>query len=131
MSNSKRLPFFIFAIGEWLMVLPATVLLLAGALRLMQPRAFEPARTSWILYEWTQHMPHLWAGILFIGIPAFVAFAGLLKLFRTWREDHELRREVIAGIEILRHQAGVLLLGAATLLSGVILMLVLGHILTD
>jgi hypothetical protein len=113
------------------MVLPATVLLLAGALRLMQPRAFEPAHTSWILYEWTQHMPHLWAGILFIGIPAFVAFAGLLKLFRTWREDHELRREVIVGIEILRHLAGILLLGAATLLSGAILILVLGHILTD
>ncbi len=131
MSNSKRLPIVVFAIGEWLMVLPATLLLLAGALRLMQPTAYEPAHTSWILYEWTEHMPHLWAAVLFIGIPAFVAFAGFLKLFRTWREDHELRREVIAGIEILRHQAVVLLLGAATLLSGAILILVVAHILTD
>jgi len=131
MPSPKRLPFVIFALGEWLMVLPATVLLTAGALRLAQPRLYEPAHTSWMLYEWTEHMPRLWAGVLFIGIPAFVTLAGFLKLLRIWREDHELRREIVAGIEILRHQSVVLLLGAATLLSGAILILVVGHILTD
>lgn len=42
------------ALGEWLMVLPATVLLAAAALRLLQPRQHEPARTScwplWLYY---------------------------------------------------------------------------------
>jgi len=34
------------AIWEWLMVLPATLLLAAAALRTLQPRQYEPARTS-------------------------------------------------------------------------------------
>ena len=31
--------------AEWLMVLPATILLSAAALRLLQPREHEPSRT--------------------------------------------------------------------------------------
>ena len=43
----------ILAVSEWLFVLPATLLLTAAALHQLQPRQFEPARTSWAIFEWT------------------------------------------------------------------------------
>jgi len=74
------------AIREWLMVLPATVLLAAAALRTFQPRQYEPARTSWIIFEWTMtHISRLGAAILFIGMPGVVVAAGCAALLRCDR----------------------------------------------
>jgi len=54
------------AIWEWLMILPATLLLAAAALRMLQPRQYEPARTSWIIFEWTMtHVSRLVAAVPF------------------------------------------------------------------
>ena len=44
-SNPNRMP--VLAVAEWLITLPATLLLAAAALRLLQPRQYEPARTAW------------------------------------------------------------------------------------
>ncbi len=97
------------------------VLFAPAALRLLQPRIYEPARTSWLLYEWTMHLPRLWAGVLLIGLPGFVTIAGSLLLWGLGRHDHELRQEIVAAINFFRRQATVVLLGAATVLSGGIL----------
>lgn len=59
------------------MVLPAAVFLTAAVLRLLQPREYEPARTSWIIVDWTvRTISRSGATVLFLGLPAFVAFMG-------------------------------------------------------
>jgi hypothetical protein len=74
------------AVSEWLLVLPASVLLLAAALRLFEPREYEPARSSWVIFEWARtHISHSGAGLVFIGLPDVAAFAGSLGLLLVWR----------------------------------------------
>ena len=120
------------AIGEWLMVLPATVLLAAAALRTFQPRQYEPARTSWIIFEWTMtHVSRLGAVILFIGMPGVVVAAGCAALLRNWRKDQALRNDVTMTVAIVRRHFALGLLTAAVVLAGTILAAVAVHMITD
>jgi len=120
------------AIGEWLMVLPATVLLAAAALRTLQPRQYEPARTSWIIFEWTMtHVSRLGPVILFIGMPGVVVAAGCAALPRNWRKDQALRNDVTMTVAIVRRHFALGLLTAAVVLAGTILAAVAVHMITD
>ena len=49
-TNSFRL--FAVAASEWLLVLPATLLLAGSALRQLQPPQYDPARTIGMIFEW-------------------------------------------------------------------------------
>jgi hypothetical protein len=129
-SKPFRLP--ILAISEWLLVLPATVFLAAASLRLLQPRQYQPARTGWIIFEWTTtHISQLGAAVLFLGVPGFVVLAGCGAILRMWRRNQALRHDVVlAGIIFRRHLAtGFLAL--ATLLGTMILALAVAHVITD
>jgi hypothetical protein len=129
-SRLFRLP--IVAVGEWLMVLPATVFLGAAALRVLQPRQYEPARTSWIIVEWTTtHISRLGAGTLFIGLPGLVTIVGCATLLRTWREDSALRHDAADTLAIFRRQRTIILAMAAVLLAAVILVFAVSHVVTD
>ena len=120
------------AIREWLMVLPATVLLAAAALRTFQPRQYEPARTSWIIFEWTMtHISRLGAAILFIGMPGVVVAAGCAALLRDWRKDQALHKDVTIAVAIVRRHFALGLLTAAVVLAGTILAAVAVHMITD
>jgi len=129
-SRLVRLP--MIAAFQWLMVLPATVFLGAAALRFLQPRQYQPARASWIIVEWTTtHVSRLGAGILFIGLPSRVAIAGYALLIGTWRTDRGLREDAAAVLAVLRRREIIAVLTTATLLAGVILVLVIAHMVTD
>jgi len=129
-SNAFRLA--LLAIGEWLMVLPATLLLAAAALRSLQPPQHEPARTSWIIFEWTAaHVSRLGAALLFLGMPGIVAIVGCAALLRIWRTDQALRQDAIAALATFRRRLAVIFLTAATLLAGAVLTLVVVHVITD
>ncbi len=52
MQRSKTFRLALVATGEWVMVLPAAVFLMAAALRFLQPSQYEPAHTSWIISQW-------------------------------------------------------------------------------
>src|SRR5437879_11968701 len=95
--NNQRSGMFglpIFAVCEWLLILPATVFLAAAALRLLQPREYEPARSSWIIFEWTMtHVSRFGAAILFIAMPGVVLIAGCGTLVRNWRQEPGLRHD--------------------------------------
>src|SRR5260370_32968668 len=81
-----RLP--VVAIFEWLRVLPGTVWLAASALRMVQPRQYEPARTSWLISEWTvAHVWRLGAATLVVGVPAVVFAVGCAALLPSWSPD--------------------------------------------
>src|SRR6266704_6708500 len=125
-----RLP--VVAICEWLLVLPATVFLAAATLRLLQPREYEPARTSWVFFEWTlTHISRLGAATLFIGMPGVVVVAGCAGLLRSWRQDQALRHDVAMTLAILRRHFAIGLLTAAVLRAGAILAAVAVHVITD
>jgi hypothetical protein len=120
------------AVSEWLLVLPAAVLLLAAALRLAQPREYEPARSSWVIFEWAvAHISHAGAGLLFIGLPGVAVFLGLLALSLVWRRNDGLRQDLDAALGALRRHFAVLFLGTGTLVAGVILAAVVAHLITD
>jgi len=114
------------------MVLPATVLLAAAALRTLQPRQYEPARTSWIIFEWAvTHVSRLGAAMLFIGMPGIVVTAGCAVLLRNWHKDQTLRHDATMAFAILRRHFAFGLLAAAVLLAGAILAAVAVHVVTD
>ena len=93
-DSSNAFRWALLAIGEWLLVLPAALLLAAGALRSLQPPQHEPARTSWIIFEWTAaHVSRLGAALLFLGLPGIVAIVGCAALLRIWSTDQVLRQD--------------------------------------
>ena len=129
-SNAFR--WTLLGIGEWLLVLPAALLLAAAALRSLQPPQHEPARTSWIIFEWTAaHVSRLGAALLFLGMPGIVAVVGCAALLRIWRTDQALRQDAIAALATFRRRLAVIFLTAATLLAGAVLTFVVVHIITD
>jgi hypothetical protein len=129
-SSSPRI--LAAAVSEWLLVLPAAVFLAAAALRLLQPRQYEPARTSWILFEWaTTHISHTGAALLFIALPAIAVVAGCAMLLLSWRKNETLRQDMASALTSLRHHLAIGVLGTGTLLAGAILVAVLLHIIAD
>jgi hypothetical protein len=130
LSKPFRLP--VVAIGEWLMVLPAAVFLTAAAVRLLQPRQYEPAHTSWLIFDWTTtHISRLGAAMLFICMPGIVVLAGCATLVQTWREDQALRHDATLGLTIFRRHLTIGLLTTATLLAAAILIIAVAHLVTD
>lgn len=129
-SSTPRM--FALVISEWLLVLPAAVFFAAAALRLLQPPQYEPARTSWLIFEWTTaHISRAGAAALFLGLPGVVVLAGCLALLRRWRQDNALRQDVAAMLAGLRRYAVIALMTMATLLAGSILTVSVVHIIMD
>ena len=130
--SSNPLTLRVVAIGEWLMVLPATFLLGAAALRLLQPSQHEPARTAWIFLEWAAtHMSRPEAGLLFLGLPGLVVVLGITTLWRAWQRNASVRKDIAAATAILRRNLTIGLLAAATLLALVIFTMAVAHLITD
>lgn len=122
----------VLAVSEWLLVLPGTLLLAAAVLRQLQPRQFEPARTSWAIFEWTtSHVSQLGAAWLFLVLPAVALVAGCVGLMLAWRRTETLRHDTVAMFTSLRRNLAVAILGIGTLLAGAILAAVVIHIITD
>jgi hypothetical protein len=129
-SKPFRLP--ILTISEWLLVLPATVFLTAASLRLLQPGQYQPARTGWVIFEWTTtHISRLGAAVLFLGMPGLVVAAGCATLLRLWHEDQTLRHDVVLGLTVFRRHLATGFLAVATMLGATILALALAHLITD
>jgi len=122
----------VLAVAEWLITLPATLLLAAAALRLLQPRQYEPARTAWAVFEWSgAHISRLGAGVLFLVLPAFTAILGCVALYRLWQQDQGFRQDILIAWDVLRRRYALVLMSAATLLAGCIVCLTILHVITD
>jgi len=120
------------ALSAWLLVLPATFLLTTALLRQLQPRQFEPARTSWAIFEWTTtHISRTGAAWLFLVLPAVAVAAGCIGLVLAWHKNETLRQDASAMIACFRRNLAVAILGSGTLLAGAILGAVVAHIITD
>lgn len=128
MTSSSRNSIRLVTFLGWLMVLPASVFLSAAVLRLLQPHEYEPARTSWLIVEWTvRSVSGPWPTVLFFGLPGLVVLVGGATLLRTWRGDERLRLDsAVVAASLWRHRATVLLSGAVLVALG-IMTLVVGH----
>lgn len=128
-SSSKLIA---VAVSEWLLVLPAALLLGAAALRQLQPAAHEPARTISMFLAWVgPRISHTDAALLFLALPGVAVVAGCVALLLLWRGSETLRQDVSAAVASLRRHLAVAILGTGTLLAGTILAAVLAHIITD
>src|SRR5260370_14266572 len=113
-NSSTPLKLSFVAAAEWLLVLPATLLLAAAALRQMQPAQHEPARTISMLLNWAvPHISRSCAALLFIGFPGIVALAGCVMLVRLWRGDETLRQDGPTALARLRRHRVVCILAWA------------------
>jgi hypothetical protein len=119
------------ALVDSILLLPATVFVAAAVLRLLQPREFEPARTSWVIFDWTvKHVPDVGAAALFTGLPGLALLFGCAALLWSWRRDQDLRHDGAAALAIVWRQRVVVLLVAVTLLAAFLLAFAVGHMVT-
>jgi hypothetical protein len=131
-SFLKPVQLRILAISEWLMVLPATIFLAAAAGRLLQPRQYEPARTSWLIFEWTTvHVSQAGAAIVFLALPALVSILGCWVLAGAWRKDPQFRGDVAQALTAVRRHVAIALLGTATTLALALVLVSVMHVITD
>lgn len=122
----------ILAFAEWVMVLPATIFLAAGVLRSLQPAEYEPARTSWVIFNWAgAHITKVGAAILFLALPALVLAIGWGVMMRAWVRDEAFRDGVREAMATLRRYASVVFVAGATALAGAIFVFAVVHMLTD
>jgi hypothetical protein len=120
------------AAAETLLVLPASVLLAASVIRLMQPPGREPAHTIGLIAEWgLGHATPLSASILLIAMPLAALAIGVSVLVRRWKADGQLRADAQELMAVAERQAiaGVLLAGALVAIG--ILAAVVVHVITD
>jgi hypothetical protein len=130
LSKPFRLP--IVAFGEWFMVLHVTVFLAVAAMRIIQPRQYEPTHTSGIIFEWaTTHVSRFGTAMLFLAMPGLGVIASSVTQRRIWRQDKALRHNRFQGLTIFRRDLMIALLATATLLGAAILTSAVAHPATD
>ena len=134
LSNSRRGTPRLFAVAaaEAFLVLPATGLLAASVIRLLQPPGREPAHTIGLLAEWgLGHATPLSASILLLAMPLGALLLGVGALWRRWNADSRLREDVVASVGVARRQwiPAVSLAGVVAALA--ILAAVVVHVITD
>lgn len=129
-TRSRRITGPLLAAGEWLMILPAAIFLAVTALRQMQPAQFEPAHTSWVIFNWaTTHVTRFDAAVIFLVLPAAVVLAGLIGLLWAFSQNESFRRDLAEGFRILRANFAAWVVAAATVLGGAILAAVIVHLI--
>lgn len=129
-SRSRKFGMPLLAVGEWLMILPASILLAVAFLRQLQPAQQEPARTSWIIFNWiASHITHPEAAMIFLALPSAALLAGVVALAHLWLRDEDLRRDVSAAFALITRNVSFGVLALGTILGGLILAAVVVHLI--
>ena len=114
------------------MVLPATFALGIATLRQLQPRQYQPARISWMIFEWMgAHLTRTHAAFMFLILPALAFLTGSRALLRIWHQDDSLRRDALAFLSGAWRNIHAIILAAGTLVGAAILMAAVIHMITD
>ncbi|HEY2289150.1 MAG TPA: hypothetical protein VGM86_00490 [Thermoanaerobaculia bacterium] len=119
------------ATAEVLLVLPATLFLLALFVRNLQPVPYEPATTARHLVEWFAAHPPIGLQLFLIALP-FTAFViGGATVLLSWRRDAELRQATLKMLATVRAHLATLLIVGATLVAAGTLGVVFLHMAAD
>jgi hypothetical protein len=116
---------------EILLIVPATLFMLALFLRNVQPAPYEPAQTARHLVDWFAASPRIGLDLFLIALPFAALVIGIGTMLRTWRSDPQLRQAAADTIAAFRANLPSLLIATATLVAGAILSIVALHIITD
>jgi hypothetical protein len=123
---------YAFAITECLLVFPATFFIVVATLRGLQPRQYEPARTSWIIFEWmTTQLTRAHAAIMFLVLPPIAFLLGIQMLLQSWRQSELFRSDIIAVMGAVRRNLHLVFVTVATLAGIAIAMAAVVHMITD
>jgi hypothetical protein len=114
------------SIIELLLVLPATLFMIALFLREVQPAA-QTGR----LVEWFSHHLVLGLYVFLIAMPLAAFVVGCAMVLRSWRGDAEFRQATREIFTIARAHLGSLVIAGATLMAGGILAIVAMHLVTE
>lgn len=114
------------AVIESILVLPALLFMTALFLREVQPLA-----GTGLLVDWFSHHVVLGLYVFLVAMPLAALAAGSAIVLRSWRSDAEFRRAGQEMFETLRAHAASLVIAAATLTAGSILVIVAMHMITQ
>jgi hypothetical protein len=114
------------AIVELLLVIPASLFMIALFLREVQPLA-QTGR----LVDWFSHHVILGLYVFLVAMPLTALVVGSAILLRIWRRDLEFRRAAIQMLGTARAHAAPMLVAGTTLIAGSILALVAMHMITE
>ena len=119
------------ALLEWLLVLPATLLLGVAAVRSMVGRGLGFQLSEGLLRWTAEHVSRTDAALIFLAMPLAVLMVGGVTLIGRWRCDAALRADVASAIQVIRRNAIVAMVTTATCLGAGIFVAVVIHIITD
>ena len=127
MKTSKPL----LAATETILILPALLFMVSLFMRNVQPQQYEPAHTAQRIVNWYAARPNLGLSLFLIALPLGVLFTGAFTLFRSWKSDDQLRRDVLQVVDSVRAHFATAVVAAATVTAGGILAIVALHVITD
>jgi hypothetical protein len=120
----------IIAVTEMVLISPAALFMAALALRNLQPLQYEPAHSAQQLVMWyAGRMWTLW--VLLLGLPFTVLVTGCAVLLHSWNRDIVLPLTARPSLAMVRAHLATLFIAAATLIAGVILVIVVLHVLAN
>ena len=127
MKTSKPL----LAAAETILILPALLFMVSLFMRNVQPQQYEPAHTAHRIVDWYAARPNLGLSLFLIALPLGVLFTGAFTLFRSWKSDDQLRRDVLQVVDSVRAHFATAVVAVATVTAGGILAIVALHVITD
>jgi hypothetical protein len=120
----------IIAAIQLVLLFPAALFMTALVLRSLQPLRYEPAHSAQRVVMWyAGRMWSLW--ILLLALPITVLVTGGATLLRSWKRDAALPNAARQLLALIRAQFAMLLVAAATLTAGGILLIVVLHMLAN
>jgi hypothetical protein len=120
----------IIAAIQLVLIFPAALFMTALLLRSLQPLQYEPAHSAQQVVMWyAGRMWTLW--ILLLALPITVLVTGGATLLRSWNRDTALPSAARQLLAVVRAQFAMLLVAAATLTAGGILLIVVLHMLAN
>jgi hypothetical protein len=121
----------IVAITELLLVLPGMLFMTALFVRNIQPEPYEPAHTARRVVDWYSSHPPFGLHVFLVALPFAAFIIGCALVARRWRTDADLRLIALHTLAVIRSQWTVVLVAAATLIAGGILVIVALHMITE
>jgi hypothetical protein len=118
------------AVTQIVLIFPAALFMAALLVRYLQPLLYEPAHIAQQIVMWySDRVWTLW--ILLIGLPLVVLVVGFVTLLRIWIAETALRQATQHRSTAIRLHFATLIITAATLAAGAILVVVAVHMLMN
>ena len=115
---------------QLVLISPAALFMAALVVRTVEALQYGPALTAQRVVSWySERMWTLW--VLLVALPLMVLVIGCATLLRSWSEDADLPQAVGQLRTAIRTQLGTMVIAAASLAAGCVLVVVILHMLAN